>query len=73
MDMAVQSANEDVKVMLQDAIMGVQAASASGQDALSKIVEMATHPELKEVLQHGSHVANTWRERLAQARVVEGR
>ena len=67
MDMAVQSASEDVRVMLQDAIMGVQAASASAQEVTSKIEEMATHPELKEALQHGSHFSKKWRERLEQA------
>lgn len=67
MDMPVQSANEDVKVMLRDAVMAVQAASASGREATSKIEGLATHPELKEALRQGSHYSETWRERLAQA------
>lgn len=67
MDVGVQSANEDVKVMLRDAVTAVQAASASGREATSKIEEMATHPELKEALRQGSKYSETWRERLAQA------
>ena len=67
MDMAVQSASGDVKTMLQDAIMAVQAASASGKAATVKIEEQATDPALKELLQQGSKHAASWEERLSTA------
>ena len=66
MDMAAQGTREAVTVMLQDAIMAVQAASASGQETTGKIAGQANHPELKALLEHGSSYAATWRERLAQ-------
>ncbi len=65
--MAIQSAKQDVTTMLQDALVAVQAASASAREATGKVVEQATHPELKEVLQQGSKYAEAWRERLAAA------
>ena len=67
MAMAAESANQDVTVMLRDAIVAVEAASASGREATSKIEEQANHPELKELMRQGSKYSETWRERLAAA------
>ena len=66
MGMAEQGAKQDVTTMLRDAIMALQAASAAGRSATSKIEEEAHHPELKEALQQGSRYSETWRERLSQ-------
>ena len=67
MDKAVQSAGGDVKTMLLDAIVAVQAASASGKSATAKIEEQANDPALKELLRQGTKHAESWRERLAAA------
>ena len=72
MDMSVQSAGADVKTMLQDAIVAVQAAGASGKHATLKIQEHATDAELKELLQQGSKHAEAWQERLSQASQTMG-
>ena len=67
MDMSVQSASTDVRTMLQDAIVAVQAAGEAGRQATLKIQEQASNPALKELLQHGSKHADGWAERLSQA------
>lgn len=67
MDTTKQGAIQDVTIMLQDAIMAMQAASASGREATSRIAEQANHPELKELLRDGARHSETWRERLSQA------
>ncbi len=72
MDTMDQGAKQDVTTMLRDAIMAVQAASASGREAASKIEEQAQHAELKQALQEGSRYAETWRERLASAAAKMG-
>lgn len=66
MEMASQSGNQDVKTMLQDAVMALQAASASGAEVTSKIAAQAGNPELKELLQHGSRHSAEWRERMSR-------
>ncbi len=72
MDIAVQGASADVKAMLLDAIVAVQAASASGHEAAAKVADMASNPELKQALEQGSKYAETWRERLGQAAQAAG-
>ena len=67
MDMSVQSENQDIKTMLQDAITAVQAASASGREATQKIEAQANHPELKEMMRQGSKHSEAWAQRLSQA------
>ncbi len=63
----MDTANQDVKAMLQDAIAALQAASAAGHEATSKIQQQAHNPDLKAMLQQGSKYAETWRERLSDA------
>ena len=67
MDIAAQGTNGDVKAMLLDAVVAVQAASASGKHATSKIEEQASDPALKTLLQQGSRHAQGWQERLSTA------
>ena len=72
MDMSAQSASADVKTMLQDAIMAVQAAGEAGKHATMKIQEQASDAGLKELLQHGSKHAEAWAERLSDASAKVG-
>ena len=72
MDMTVQSASGDVRTMLLDAIVAVQAASASGKSATVKIEEQASDPALKDLLRQGSRHAEEWRERLSAASQMLG-
>ncbi len=67
MDMTVQSASADVKTMLQDALVAVQAAGASGEHATLKIQEQASDSALKELLLQGSKHAEAWQQRLSEA------
>ena len=72
MEAGVQSANEDVKTMLRDAIMGGQAACASAAETTKKVAEMAANPELKEAVQQGSKFTSEWHERMGKAASMVG-
>ena len=67
MDMQVQGSSEAVKSLLAEGLQAVQGASNVGRQATQRIQQAATHPELKQMLQKGSEVTETWRQRVDQA------
>lgn len=67
MNATSQGAAQDVKIMLQDAITAMQAASASAYETTGKVADQAHDPKLQDLLRQGAEHSQTWRERLSQA------
>lgn len=65
-------AQDGLKQLLLDGIHAVQGAGKVGSEAASKIEAHATHPDLKAELNHGSELAERWRQRLDLAERAAG-
>lgn len=58
---------ESMKTLLQDAISAVQGGIKAGEDTAEDIEKSATHPALKDQLQHGAEVSRQWKQRFEDA------
>jgi ferritin-like metal-binding protein YciE len=58
---------EDLKQLIKDGLSAQQAGSKVAAKATDEILDDATNPELKTLLQRGNETAKQWEQRLKQA------